>query len=206
MKSLASISLFLCLNFICFCQYPGYSIDSAHLQNYLLFHEEDNFGSQANCNKDLLSNDTSCFDQFGEFKIEKSDQTEIWRYKNGWVGRVQNVDDQNLNHGLCTEFYLNSKQKFAEWSYEHGKFIGVKYFTKEGSLFHEEQLIDGNGSIELFRRNGTRCYRTTFVNYEIHGRCVYYYSSGAVMISGNCENGEMIGEWKEYDLDGNRVN
>ncbi|MEO0404099.1 MAG: hypothetical protein AAF193_04445, partial [Bacteroidota bacterium] len=198
---------FLCLSFTTYSQYPGYLIESKHLQNFLLLHEDESYGTSASCAAEIGSGEIiSCFDQYGEFKIEKSNKTQTWRYKNGWVGRIQNVDDNNLLHGLCTEFYLNSDQKFAEWTYDHGKFIGVKYFTKEGILFHEEQLTDGNGSIELYRRNGTRCYRTTFVDFKIHGRCVYYYSSGAVMIAGNCENGELIGEWKEYDLDGKRVN
>lgn len=74
-----------------------------------------------------------------------------------------------------------------------GNIVGLNQRSKGATIFASEYYANGQEKGDVpFTRDG-----------KLTGKAVYYYENGKIRSSGRLANGIRVGEWKEYDEDGN---
>lgn len=140
--------------------------------------------------------------QSGFYKNGKGEGEFKYYFENGKMKAICFVKEDKkegewkeyFENGKLAEigFYKNNKKE-GEWKayYVNGKLSRIVFF-KNGDLddSKEAKLYYDNGNLE-------RTYPQNFT-----GLCNFYFKNGKIKLSGNFENGNQIGEWKEYYEDG----
>ena len=114
-------------------------------------------------------------------------------------------------------FHQNSDSVTVKYFYENGKLKGRGmllgrnkvgkwiYYYKKGTIFSEENFVDGKLSGELiinFKRNGKVAEDSEYKNGLLHGLSKKYSDDGVLIEAVLFENGKANGLAKYYELNG----
>jgi antitoxin component YwqK of YwqJK toxin-antitoxin module len=147
-------------------------------------------------------------------------------------GEVNQVDANNLRHGLWKKYFPGTQQLRYEGTFEHGKEVGtfkfycescksqpmvikefsskdntadVKYFTVSGKLVSEGKMVGKKRIGEwvyYHEKSKGVMTREQYVDDKLHGKKYTYYPNGQVTEEINYENGVMQGDNLYYAPDG----
>jgi antitoxin component YwqK of YwqJK toxin-antitoxin module len=140
----------------------------------------------------------------------------IIHYPTGYVHVWMTLDKNGIT-GPVYHYYDIPSDKYVGKTYDKGPLMAELEY-KDNVLWNVKKLLDkngkplkpgnfknGNGTLNIYRENGTLLRTVEIKNGVLNGICTYYYSTGQVLMTGNYESNHQNGVWTEYDISGKVV-
>jgi antitoxin component YwqK of YwqJK toxin-antitoxin module len=137
----------------------------------------------------------------------------IIHYPSGYVHVIMTLDKNGIS-GPVYHYYDISTDTYVGKTYDKGSLM-VELAYKNNLIWNVKKLLDkngkslkqgnfknGNGTLNLYRENGTLLRTIEVKNGSLNGICTYYYSTGQVLMQGKYLNDLQEGVWNEYDIFG----
>lgn len=121
-------------------------------------------------------------------------------YTNGQVSDIELYKNGKLN-GSSTRFDRYGK-KLNEILYRNGRFIELKYFAEDGSVFYESKTVNGVHNVVTYNDLRIKKSEGVIKNEKLEGEWKYYDWNGSLMRVVNYKADEMHGNYTNYHSNG----
>lgn len=97
-----------------------------------------------------------------------------------------------------TKVYGENNLLAYQLNYKNGSLLSYTYTGKDGNLVAEIPFVNGTGNLVAYYKNGTKSAEINFIDYDIHGNRLLFFSSGKPYIVSSREFGSETGTRKVY--------
>lgn len=134
------------------------------------------------------------------FVLGSQEGEQKYYHENGELQRVNNCRDDEIDGEL--KYYSPDGMLVCVRYYRDGNLIGYSYEGTDGNILPMKEFEEATGKFECYYRNGKKSLEGEFMNGQVHGHWIEYFSDGTVKEDENFEYGERNGVQTRYYANG----